>query len=162
MTKKEIIVRSAVADDIPTVVSLTEESGRYHADIDARFQHELVEHASNLREEYLLGQLQEENFFIGVALKSNEIVGYITAEISVGPPVLANRTKGSIENLFVKSDVRRQGIGSRLYILALEWMKKQSITKVHLSVASRNQPAIIFWKRQGYNEIMIQFEIEYS
>lgn len=159
MTKDEIVVRPAVTDDIPFVVGLTQESGQYHADIDSRLRHELVENANQLREDYLLDQLKEEKFFIGVAQKGDEIVGYITAMVSEGPPVLANREKGVIENLFVKSSVRRKGIGTRLYNLALEWLRKHSVIKTHLSVTSINKPAIAFWKQHGYSEIMLQFEI---
>lgn len=158
MTKDEIVVRPAVTDDISSVVTLTEESGQYHADIDSRLRHDLVEDANQLREEYLLGQLKEEKFFIGVAHKGNENVGYITAKISEGPPILVNRMKGVIENLFVKSSDRRRGIGTSLYHLVLEWMRRQRITKVQLSVASKNQSAIMFWKKHGYSEIMIHFE----
>ncbi|MFW9845451.1 MAG: GNAT family N-acetyltransferase, partial [Candidatus Thorarchaeota archaeon] len=45
-----------------------------------------------------------------------------------------------------------------LWRSALEWLGGHNITKIQLTVASRNPDAIAFWKKVGFSDIMYRLE----
>ncbi|MEO6119752.1 MAG: GNAT family N-acetyltransferase [Terriglobales bacterium] len=83
--------------------------------------------------------------FTLVAEADSKIVGFILAH--------AHPQHGHIITIDVDQSQRRAGLGSRLLEAAEERLRSLKKTAVILEVAVDNQPAITFYKRQGYSVI---------
>ncbi|MHA1959108.1 MAG: N-acetyltransferase family protein [Candidatus Thorarchaeota archaeon] len=158
MTDSELVLRSATTDDIPTVAQLWAESALYHAEIESRFQY--VEDIIRPTIEHFLNELQSEKCYIAVAQLGEDIIGYIKANIFEKAPIHIHRRMGFVDGLFVNPDVRRKGVGSGLWNKALDWMKQKSVSKAQLWVTSANAEAMEFWKKRGFKELNVQFELD--
>lgn len=59
--------------------------------------------------------------------------------------------RGSIDQLVVARDYRRQGIGRSMVARCLYHLMRQGIRKLHLFVFEDNEPAITFWENLGWS-----------
>ncbi len=55
-----------------------------------------------------------------------------------------------IDNLIIKKEFRRIGLGKLLVAQALEWAKANSISNIELSVWEFNESAIHFYEELGF------------
>jgi GNAT superfamily N-acetyltransferase len=65
-------------------------------------------------------------------------------------PILVPRRVAVVENLAVREDFRRAGIGSALMDRALRWAEGLGATEIELNVYEFNQTAIDFYRNLGY------------
>jgi ribosomal protein S18 acetylase RimI-like enzyme len=77
------------------------------------------------------------------ALQSNNIVGFIVAEIS-------RPNEGHIITIDVLPEVRQQGIGSKLLITAEDRLREAKCATVILEAAVDNNAALAFYDRHKY------------
>ncbi|MGH9572973.1 MAG: ribosomal protein S18-alanine N-acetyltransferase [Candidatus Acidiferrales bacterium] len=61
-----------------------------------------------------------------------------------------------ILNMAVLPGFRRQGIGSKLFSVALENTYKQGAAKAYLEVRASNEPAIEFYKQYGFRILSLR------
>ena len=158
MTGNNFGFRPAKIDDLKSIVELWIESARLHARLEPRFQY--AHDVTQPTKEYYAKQLQSENSYVGVAQSSNDIIGFISAQVHERPPIHVPRRMGFIDGLFVKPSVRRHGIGTGLWHMALDWLKQQEIHKAHVTVASRNPESIEFWRKKGFSDLMLRLEYD--
>ena len=158
MTGNSIRFRPGSIDDLESIVELWIESARFHARLEPRFQY--APDVTQPTKEYYAKQLQSENSYVGVAQSSDDIVGFISAQVHERPPIHVPRRMGFIDGLFVKSSVRRLGIGTRLWHMALDWLKLQEVHKAHVTVASMNPESIEFWRKKGFSDLMLRLEFD--
>jgi len=52
--------------------------------------------------------------------------------------------------IFVLRPFRRQGIGTRLLARLMDWATQSGLEKIVLTVFATNQPAILFFEKQGF------------
>lgn len=158
MTGNSFSFRSGSIDDLESIVDLWIQSARFHARLEPRFQY--AQDVTQPTKEYYAKQLQLENSYVGVAQSSDDIVGFISAQVHERPPIHVPRRMGFIDGLFVKSSVRRHGIGTSLWHMALEWLKQKEVHKAHVTVASRNPESIEFWRKKGFSDLMLRLEFD--
>lgn len=60
------------------------------------------------------------------------------------------RGRGHVITLDVREARRRQGLGSRLLETAEDWLRKQGVRRVRLETAVKNEAALAFWQRAGF------------
>ena len=65
-------------------------------------------------------------------------------------PILVPRRVAIVENLAVRSDLRRAGIGQALMDRVYRWARAQGAVEVELTVYEFNEPAIAFYTSLGY------------
>jgi ribosomal protein S18 acetylase RimI-like enzyme len=82
-----------------------------------------------------------------VAEKGKEIVGNVS--IMVCPHL---RKEGTIYGLFVIKSQRRKGIGTKLMLKALEYLKKKSVKRVRVIVHRKNKIALSFLKKFNFSK----------
>ena len=158
MTGNNFGFRPAKIDDLESIVELWIESASFHARLEPRFQY--ASDVTQPTKEYYTKQLQSENSYIGVAHSNDDIVGFIGVQVQERPPIHVPRRMGFINGLFVKPSVRRHGIGTHLWHMALDWLKQQEIHKAHVTVASRNPESIEFWQKKGFSDLMLRLEFD--
>ncbi len=157
MSEDSITYRMATMDDLSHMVEFWKDNALHHSEIEPRFQY-----ASNVEtttRAFLSKQLQSENFFAMIAQVGDDVIGYIAALVMERSPIHLYRKIGFIEGLFVKPAFRRKGIGRGLCEKALALLQEHEVALVHMTVASRSQDAIVFWRKMGFEDLILRMEL---
>ncbi len=120
---------------------------------------------------YTEERLKDRNRLILVAVPGEGLAGFIVARIMNYPPNNLHRSIlrwiiyhvkkkrplpikpmrwGFIEDCYVTSSLRKQGIGSQLVINAMKWLQSKRISRIELSLIARNKEGEAFWKKSGF------------
>ncbi len=85
---------------------------------------------------------QELKFQAFLAQVETEIVGSISCQLFAGlyPDIRCDRNYGYIWNVYVKSDYRRQGIGTKLTNTAMDYLKSINCNKAVLHASPLGKP----------------------
>jgi ribosomal protein S18 acetylase RimI-like enzyme len=100
----------------------------------------------------LLQMIQNNECFFTVAEEVDTLVGYCLVTKKMYP-VENPRICGCINGIYLKDSARRQGVGTKLYNLAVKWLKKQNVHFVELYHMSNDPRAKAFWERMGYVKV---------
>ena len=110
--------------------------------------------------EYMLAVLADElhGLFIAEAEEpvqkhaEEPVLGFVQLIIRDAPPIpiLVPRRVAIVENLAVREDFRRAGIGRALMRRAQRWAEELGATEIELNVYEFNQVAIDFYRSLGY------------
>ncbi len=145
-----MIVRAATASDDEAIRDLLHDSDAYHAEFlpdlwrvppEPRFTRtELAELIAN-----------EEHCLLLVADHDGDVGGFIEASVRVpeGPEDVDQPWCG-INNLAVRADWRRQGIGRTLVRAVEEWAQRKGLMQTRLEVYEFNAGARTLYEQLGY------------
>lgn len=93
--------------------------------------------------------LNRQDYCIFVAVnEENTIVGIITGYLC--PMLRSGGNRAEIEEFFVKTGYRGQGIANDLMDAFFKWCKKQGVTKVNLESDNELSRAHGFYKKYGF------------
>ena len=134
----EYIIRTAIKEDMPYVLSLIKELAAFEREPQA-----VVTTVGDLERE---GYGEHPLFRCFVAEIHGEIVGM--ALIYFRFSTWKGRTI-HLEDLIVKDKMRGSGLGSALYKEVLRYAKSQNVKRVEWVVLDWNEGAIKFYKRSG-------------
>lgn len=157
MTKEDVTYRVATMDDLPYMVAFWIDNALHHSALEPRFQY--ASDVETTTRTFFSKQLQSENFFAVIAQVGDDVIGYVAAFVMERPPIHLHRKLGFIEGLFVKPEFRRKGIGRGLCEKALSMLQEYKIALVHLTVASKNPDATKFWRKLGFEDLMVRMEL---
>lgn len=79
---------------------------------------------------------------ITVAKSDGKYIGYCISTIV--------NDKGELESLHVDEANRRNGIGRKLVMRHLEWMKEKNCKVIGVTVSQENEPTIMFYRKLGF------------
>ncbi len=101
---------------------------------------------------YISGIIADGNSALFVAEHDGQIIGlvHISVRKSSDIPVIVPRRYAVMENLAVKEEFRRSGVGRVLVEIAHQWALDKEITQVELNVWEFNKGAIAFYEQLGY------------
>ena len=102
--------------------------------------------------------LQDHSCTVYVAEVAEKIVGFI--EMRVFPDFAEGMPIAIIQNLIVKEDYRKLGIGSKLIQKANETAEKQNVAEIHVWTEFNNQQAIDFYTKHGFKKKALLLEKE--
>lgn len=85
-----------------------------------------------------------------VALKNGRVVVLSIAQIKKESPAFHRENYGYIDEIAVKAEYRRQGIGTEMLKEILEWFKSRDIDIIQLDVAAANSMGCSFWEKHGF------------
>ena len=91
------------------------------------------------------------NTYCYVALAGDEPVGFVNGYLILPSKVFIQEEIGMLENLFVKDDYRRQGIGHQLVRVSYEWFDRFGIREVYVNVVPANETSFHFWSAMGFD-----------
>ena len=110
--------------------------------------------------EYILGVLADESYGLFVAETEGPVpshaegpvLGFVQLAVrdALPIPILVPRRVAVVENLAVREDVRRAGIGRALMRRAQRWAEELGAAEIELNVYEFNQAAIDFYHSLGY------------
>ncbi len=85
---------------------------------------------------------------IFVAEVDDRLVGFI--EVRVVPDFVEGAPIALIHNFVVKTDYRRQGVGSQLIQRVRDEVEQRNVTETHVWTEFDNHSALIFYTRHGF------------
>ena len=146
-----IEIRIAHSSDIESITKL-------HGDLSD--MHDLIDPIHSIgawnSEEYkidLAKQIEDNDFHVSVAEIDSIIVGYCIVAIK-------NNTLGHIWEIYVDPIHRKNGVGTKLYENAMQWLRKCGVKTVYLYVDSRNEIGLKAWESFGFKEYMKKMKLD--
>ncbi|KPV63296.1 MAG: aminoalkylphosphonic acid N-acetyltransferase [Candidatus Bathyarchaeota archaeon BA1] len=104
--------------------------------------------------------LEKPNYELLVAELNGEIVGFIDQWVICD---FAHGAKLSyIQNLYVASQHRGKGVGSRLLQEIIKNSKKKGVLEIHAVTGFNNKPAVQLYKKYGLVKESLQLEMEFK
>jgi ribosomal protein S18 acetylase RimI-like enzyme len=153
-----IKIAKARKSHLPGIVEVWKEFMDFHRDLDSRFMRSRQGHKKF--REYIAESIGSRKSQLFVALDNVRIIGYGLALIGKYPPVFKKKSYGIIADLAVNSEYRRKGTGEAIYKEILNWFKGKGISRIELSVATKNRVANSFWSKMGFSPYMSRFYME--
>ncbi len=140
-------IRKMTKTDIPEVSALMSELHRTHR----QFRPDIyIETDKPFADSDLARGIDDPERIILVAESDKTIAGFcIINNKTPQNPVCINRKIAFVEAICVREDMRRNGIGSRLYSAALDKAKNDGADSMELIVSSFNKTALCFYEQMG-------------
>jgi len=92
-----------------------------------------------------------------VAVKNNTVIGFVFGYLRFTTDYLGSLKVGVISYIYVDPCIREKGVG-RLLVKDLEnWFISKEVHSIELQVVYKNENAIRFWEKCGYDKEIIQF-----
>jgi len=159
-TAKDITIRTATSDDVPTLGRLGALLVRLHHELDAkRFIPATPQTADNYG--WFLGtQLDKRDVIVFVAEREGEVVGYTYAGLEGVDYMALRGPAGALYDIVVDPAHRGQGIGSQLLAATLSALKELGAPRVVLSTAQGNDAAQHLFESAGFRRTMIEMTRE--
>ncbi len=92
-----------------------------------------------------------------VAVEEEEVVGFIYGYFSFTKDYMGSLKTGVIAETYVKQEIRKKGIGNFLVQAIENWFISKEVHSIELQVIFKNENAISFWEKHGYNKESFQF-----
>jgi ribosomal protein S18 acetylase RimI-like enzyme len=143
-------IREAVPSDYESLCVLLDEADAPHREnLPWMFQ---KPRGAVRRKDYVLGLIADEAVGFFVAQVGDRLVGSMCVMIRESPeiPIFVRRRYAVVDEVVVKREFRRTGIGRALMEKAHEWAVAQGADSIELNVWEFNQGAIEFYKTLGY------------
>jgi len=104
--------------------------------------------------------LDDETYRVYVAESDDDIVGFASAHRWGPPPIYAESSEVYLDELYVRPDDRREGIGTQLVDAIRDWTDRIGARRIRLNVLSANEEARAFWAAQDATPLTLTFTIE--
>ena len=147
----DVHIRPATLSDMPQIIILWQWLQETNAVYEPRLK--LNADAVEWFETFLASQLNNVNTAVLVAVHGDEIVGYIFAQM-MQRLTLDPKDCGYVADICVRSDMRGQGIGRRLYNDIRFWFFSHGIREVEVQVVRANPASQAFWRKMGFDEFL--------
>jgi diamine N-acetyltransferase len=118
---------------------LWEELNNYHGQLSTNFK----EHFNSFTFEKRINKLiNKENISVFIASDSGTYIGYCI--------VTAEKNRGEIDSIYIKTNYRGQRIGYKLMQKALERLNKLNLNEIDIYVAEGNEQVFSFYEKFGF------------
>lgn len=141
MTMTTISIEPASARDLPALVRLGE---AFYGEAGYVFRAAAFERAMRV----LLSE--PDHGFVWLMTDSNEPVGYVVLTLGYSLEYLG--CDGFIDELYVRPEYRRRGIGRRAFEVVEKAARRFEVTALHLEVERDNDKALELYRRMGFED----------
>lgn len=110
--------------------------------------------AGSVREEarsYRRDLLADDDTVTFLAEDDASLVGYAVGAYGESPPVFARGPATNVEELYVRPERRKEGIGSELLDRLKGWARARDCERLTLSVNARNDAALETYRARGFS-----------
>ena len=126
-------------DSLALLQPLWEQLNAHHMELSTHFKEHHRTFTFSERIEKLRNKKRLQVF---VAFEEKKPIGYCI--------VSASGTCGEIDSLFVIPEARKNGVGRKLMLNTLDWMKEQQCQSIAILVAEGNEKAFSFYEQFGF------------
>lgn len=106
--------------------------------------------------DYLKTDLTRQWRAVFVAVGDGKIVGMIIGKRYNAISISRFKRKGYMSNLYVDKIYRKRGIGKKLLIHTLKWLKKKGVRHVSLEIHTKNSAAQNLSRKIGFKDYTIK------
>lgn len=157
----EVLIRPVTNADADALAELWLALVAYHQNLDPALppaarggEHRYVRR--------LLDRLDDPFTCVFVAEVDSRVVGYILGMVvDLMPDIFDQRPGGFLADIFVESDVRRQGVGRMLVEALKTWFREQGVDHFDWHVAAQNTSGIAFWRSVGGRDVMLRMRADF-
>ncbi len=136
-----VVIRTGRQSDLDALVGLLRELFAIEAD----FEFDPPRHRRSL-----LRMLQGgPNRRVWVAEINGQVVGMCTAQVVIS--TAEGGHAAVVEDVVVRAEARRKGIGGKLMLQVRRWAKARGIRRLQLLADKTNEPALRFYRGGGWN-----------
>jgi len=125
-------------DEVEVIKNLWEKNRQYHENTSEYFK----ESYRFISFEERVKAFENQTIKITVAKSDDGYIGYCISTIIDG--------KGEIDSLHVEENNRGNGIGKKLVIKHMEWLKENNCKVIGVTVSQENETTIGFYKKLGF------------
>lgn len=125
-------------DEVEVIKNLWEKNRQYHENTSEYFK----ESYRFISFEERIKAFESQTIKITVAKSDDGYIGYCISTIIDG--------KGEIDSLHVDAHNRGSGIGKKLVIKHMEWLKENNCKVIGVTVSQENETTIGFYKKLGF------------
>lgn len=104
--------------------------------------------------------LQNETRRVYVAEADDEIVAFASARRWGPPPIYEESSEVYLDEIYVRSDDRRQGYGTQLLHAVQDWTDRLGARRIRLRVLTANEAARSFWAAREAEPLILALTIE--
>ena len=153
-----MVIRNAIATDIPGILNLLRQVGKVHSDIRPDI---FPAGALKYDEAALLKLLQDASCPIFIADVDGQVAGYCFCQHKIidNTALSVGRQELYIDDLCVDENHRRMGIAKALYDHTLAYARSTGCNSVTLHVWNGNDGAIRFYEQMGMTPRYLMMEI---
>lgn len=149
--KAKVTVRRATKDDYEGMWQILTETEALHARaLPAIFR---ATSSPAQDRDIILASLRDKSGVWFLAEKDGQIAGiiHVSAQEAPDAPFLVPRRYAKVNDLAVKKEFQRHGVGQALMAEAEKWTGEKGLKSIELMVWEFNKDAHAFYKRLGYN-----------
>ena len=101
------------------------------------------------------------NQFVIIAEIDKKVVGYLAGSIYDDATFsYYDGITAEMDNMFIKEEYRRFGIGSKFVNAFLVWAKNKNAKRIFVTASSKNENTIKFYKKMGFEPINTTLRLE--
>lgn len=151
----DITIRRATLQDLPTLLDINLDSFHANAAYDPHIDMNWI-HSSDAREHFTNGITKPDQYTI-IAEVGGKPVGYLVLVSKLFTYRMVKVIE--LDNLSVLPAFQSKGIGKRLIEHAKSWAKEQGYHTMYACAYIKNEKAVKFYKREGFEPIDISLEM---
>ncbi|HZU85815.1 MAG TPA: GNAT family N-acetyltransferase [Polyangiaceae bacterium] len=153
--REDIVIRRAVARDLPRVAELAGELVRMHHEADpSRFF--LIDDVERGYAWWLSRELARDGAVVLVACRGDAVVGYAYGTLEDRDWNLLLDDYGAVRDVFVSEGERRTGVGRGLVEAVVAALEALGAPRIVLSTMIANEPAQRLFRRCGFRATMLE------
>jgi GNAT superfamily N-acetyltransferase len=141
-------IRRAGREDLEGLRGLWLALVEHHASLDPVWR--LREGAAAGLRKALEAQLDGADAALFVGEEEGELLGFCGVRIDRAPPVLEERRRAEVADLWVEPSARRGGLGRALVEAATAWARERGAPRIEVRVVAGNAEGQGFWRALGY------------
>ena len=157
MTLGSFTIRPAHREDIDSLVSMWLALNREQEAMDDRYV--LAEDAAKRWRNDLPEWISHELHRILIAVFDDSIAGFIHAYRWNDPPIYKPVPAIFIDDLYVASNYRGMGLGSKMLEAVKQWGIEEGVKRFRLRVLAKNREAIRFWEKNGGDAMVVTYTL---
>lgn len=151
-------IELATDSQVPEIIELWKELMDFHKNIDPFYTISADAHVK--MGQHVKDLIKSKDAYVLVALDKGKVIAYSVAQAYKYPPVFDREYYGIINDLAVKSEYRRKGIGSQLLSKMFEWFESRKLDRIELRVIPDNKIGNSFWKKHGFKDYLHRLYLE--
>ena len=132
-------------NDLDIIRPLWEKLNTHHIALSTYWKNDHEATSFDMRKQQLMDKSHGGDMRIYLArdINTKNYIGYCVATIN-------RENQGEIESIYTEKAYRRSGVGHKLMIRALNWLKNSNLKNIILTVAEGNEKVFAFYRRYNF------------
>jgi GNAT superfamily N-acetyltransferase len=152
---QQVHIRKAYKEDFKFVQQLCDELIKLSNKFDPNYNINWSFEPAGIK--YITSRMRGRKYICLVAILNEEIIGYLTGAVlkmDAWRPI----KRVELENLYIKSNYRKMGIGTNLKQEFIKWAKLKGAKRCTVIALAKDEHAISFYKKNEFSPLHLKLE----